>query len=62
MGRSPCLDGCLEVGDELLDALEPIRRLHPAVVPVIALAALAVEADHPHAADDIGEAILDAVP
>ncbi|KQO85194.1 hypothetical protein ASF36_09005 [Methylobacterium sp. Leaf90] len=61
MVPSPALDGCDEVVEQTIDTQEVIRRFLAAIVPVVALAAFVIEADHPHPVHDIDEAVLEAV-
>jgi hypothetical protein len=54
MSLPPRCDCGFEVDDELLDTLEAIRRLDVTIMPMVALAALVVEAYHAHSIHDVG--------
>ncbi|MCJ2073351.1 hypothetical protein MKK75_31965 [Methylobacterium sp. J-030] len=62
MRLPPSLDGFDEVGQQTIDYIEVVRHFGILIVPVIAFAALVVEADHAQAVHDVDEAVLETVP
>ncbi len=61
MALPPGLDGLDEIVEQSIDIAEAVRRLPAFVMPMIALPAFVVEADHPNAVHDVDETILESM-